>query len=155
MLKNDCKKCHHKSLFAYFQFFVFLGKNGGRKTKNRFSSFFAKWLPFLMIFSNKTDWTEQQVWQKYICTTQKVKSYFEKNCKKYLNIVSAVLIFCSIWSSVCTWKHFYQDPPSFVASSSDAFSYNCRATKWFFSYSLLWWGKQGQKTCWSKMRNFV
>ena len=70
----------------------------------------------------------------------KIKS--RKKCKKYLDS------FCiaHFWLNLkqCVYLEAFLSRSSIFCSlsSSDAFSYNCRATKWFFSYSLLWWGKQ-------------
>ena len=70
----------------------------------------------------------------------KIKS--RKKCKKYL------YSFCiaHFWLNLkqCVYLEAFLSRSSIFCSlsSSDAFSYNCRATKWFFSYSLLWWGKQ-------------
>ena len=70
----------------------------------------------------------------------KIKS--RKKCKNYLDS------FCiaHFWLNLkqCVYLEAFLSRSSIFCSlsSSDAFSYNCRATKWFFSYSLLWWGKQ-------------
>ena len=64
----------------------------------------------------------------------------KKRClrSKMSKKVASLMLYNKLLSS----PPFLSRSSSFVASSSDAFSYNCRATKWFFSYSLLWWGKQ-------------